>query len=141
MAQASEAATGSGSRMKMVLTPAATPDEYLAWHAAGSWQRAYAEALRAAVREAAPQLQERLKWGHIVYFQDAVAAVLLIRIEPQRLLFGFWQGQRLRHIEPRLRPGGKYQMATLELRQGTPLERAVVLRLTAEAVAMAAPQG
>lgn len=127
-------------RMKMVLTPAATPDEYIAWQVAGSWQRAYAEALRAAVREAAPGLEERLKWGHLVYFRDGVP-VLLIRIEPQRLLFGFWRGQRLRHIEPRLRPGGKYEMATLELREDTPLARETALRLAAEAAALGVTAG
>ena len=57
-----------------------------------------------------------------------------MRAEPQRVLFGFWRGQRLRHIEPRLRPGGKYEMATLELREDTPLERATVVALVQEAV-------
>lgn len=127
--------------MKMVLTPAATPDEYLAWHVAGSWQRAYAEALRAAVHESAPQIQERLKWGHLVYFMGGSAPVLLIRIEPRRVLFGFWQGQRLRHIEPRLRPGGKYEMATLALCEGTPLARETALRLVAEAASLGCRQG
>lgn len=125
----------------MILTAAKTPDEYIACHLAGSWQRVYAEALRAVVRESAPQLQERLKWGHLVYFNAADEPVLLIRIEPQRLLFGFWQGQRLRHIEPRLRPGGKYQMATLELREGTVLDRAEMLQLVAEAAELGWDQG
>ena len=96
--------------MKMILTSAATPDEYVA--CLGGWQRAYAQALREVVANAAPELEERLKWGHLVYVRDG--PVLLIRAEPQRVLFGFWRGQRLRHIEPRLKPGGKYQMATLE---------------------------
>lgn len=124
---------GGRSMTPMILTAARTPDEYIACHQAGSWQRVYAEALRAVVRESAPQLQERLKWGHLVYFNAAGEPVLLIRIEPQRLLFGFWQGQRLRHIEPRLRPGGKYQMATLELREGTALARQTVATLAEEA--------
>lgn len=38
--------------------------------------------------------------------------------ETERVLLGFWRGQRLREVEPRLRPGGKYEMATLELRSG-----------------------
>jgi hypothetical protein len=58
---------------------------------------------------------------------------LLIRAEPTRVLFGFWRGQRLRHIEPRLKPGGKYEMATLELKQGTPLLEQTVAILAAEA--------
>jgi len=113
----------------MILTSATTPALYL--DALRGWQQRYAQALRAAVVDAAPQLDERLKWGHLVYFSNG--PVLLIRAEPQRVLFGFWRGQRLRHIEPRLRPGGKYEMATLELREDTPLERATVVTLAQEA--------
>src|SRR4051812_23232029 len=99
--------------------PAATPDAYVV--SLVGWQRAYVEALRAAVAGAASQLTESVKWGHLVY--QANGPVLLIRAEARRVLFGFWRGKELRHIEPRLRPGGKYDMATLELAQGTPLER------------------
>ena len=115
--------------MKMILTSATTPALYL--HALSGWQQRYANALRDAVVNAAPQLDERLKWGHLVYFSNG--PVLLIRAEPQRVLFGFWRGQRLRHLEPRLRPGGKYEMATLELREHTPLERSTVEALAREA--------
>jgi len=116
----------------MVLTSATTPPQYL--DALGGWAQRYVQALRQAVVESAPELDERLKWGHLVYFLNG--PVLLIRAEPQRVLFGFWRGQRLRHIEPRLRPGGKYEMATLELREGTPLQRATVVRLVQEAAAL-----
>jgi hypothetical protein len=113
----------------MILTPAKSPDEYIT--CLSGWQRDYAEALRSTVRGAAPELIERLKWGHLVYFNNG--PVLLIRAEPSRVLFGFWRGKNLRHIEPRLKPGGKYEMATLELREGTPLLRETVSRLTVEA--------
>jgi len=105
----------------------------------GAWQRAQVVALRAAVREAAPQAAETIKWGHLVY--DANGPVLLIRAEAQRVLFGFWRGQRLRDVEPRLRPGGKYEMATLELGPRTPLDRATVLELVRRAVALNARLG
>ena len=115
----------------MILTSAETPDEYI--HCLSGWQQAYGAALRSVVRATAPAADERLKWGHIVYFNNG--PVLLIRSEPTRLLFGFWRGKRLRHIEPRLKPGGKYEMATLELREGTPLLQATVAQLVQEAVA------
>lgn len=115
--------------MKMILTSAQNPEEYIA--CLSGWQRTYAEALRCAVRSVTSELDERLKWGHIVYFLNG--PVLLLRAEPTRVLFGFWRGQRLRHIEPRLKPGGKYEMATLELKQGTPLLRETVTRLASEA--------
>ena len=123
--------------MKMVLTPATDPDEYIA--CLSGWQQRCAQALRGVVRHAAPELEERLKWGHLVYFADG--PVLLIRAEPSRVLFGFWQGQRLRHIEPRLRPGGKYQMATLELKEGTPFLQETAIRLVAEAAQLSRSAG
>ena len=39
-------------------------------------------------------------------------------------------------IEPRLKPGGKYEMATLEIREGMTIKPAVVARLAREAVAL-----
>ena len=91
----------------MILTAARNPDEYV--ECLGGWQRRHVEALRAAVFDAVPALEERLKWGHIVCFLNG--PVLLIRAEPQRVLLGFWRGQRLLHVEPRLRGGGKYEMS------------------------------
>lgn len=114
----------------------ANPDAYV--DSLSGWQRAGVEALRRAVLEAAP-LEERVKWGHLVYFANG--PVLLIRAEPSRLLFGFWRGLRLRDIEPRLKPGGKYEMATLQLQQDTPLTPDVVRRLALEAVALNARLG
>ena len=108
---------------------AASPDAYVA--ALTGWRRDCVERLRAAVRSAAP-LEEVIKWGHLVYLSNG--PVLLIRAEEERVLFGFWRGQRLRAIEPRLKPGGKYEMATIELREGSAVDADVVRRLTREAV-------
>lgn len=122
--------------MKMVLTAATTPDAYVA--CITGWQAGRVTALRDVVREAAPALEERLKWGHLVYFRSG--PVLLIRAEPTRVLFGFWRGQRLRHLEPRMKSGGKYEMATLDLKSDTPFLRQTALALVAAAVALEAPQ-
>lgn len=111
--------------------PATSPDAYIA--SLNGWQRRYAEALRSVVVSTAP-LQETVKWGHLVYLANG--PVLLIRAEDRRVLFGFWRGQRLRGIEPRLNPGGKYEMATLVLVEGTPLERSTVVRLVEAAVTL-----
>ena len=113
-------------------TPATTPDKYV--EGLTGWQRARVGALRAEVVRTEPSLDERLKWGHLVFFANGPA--LLIRAEPQRVLFGFWRGRRLREIEPRLKPGGKYEMATLELRPETVLARDTVSRLVAAAAAL-----
>ena len=116
--------------------PAESPAAYI--ESLSGWQRRYAEALRSTVVNAAP-LIEVIKWGHLVYFSNG--PVLLIRAEEGRVLFGFWRGQRLRGIEPRLKPGGKYEMATLELVEQTPLERSTVVELVKEGVALNASQG
>jgi hypothetical protein len=79
-------------------------------------------------------LEEVVKWGHLVYYANG--PVLLIRAEDERVLFGFWRGQRLRGIEARLKPGGKYEMATLEIRQGIVLDPKAVRKLVRAAVAL-----
>lgn len=111
--------------------PAANPDAYVA--SLDGWQRGCVENLRATVHSSAT-LEEVVKWGHLVYLCNG--PVLLIRAEEQRVLFGFWRGQRLRAIEPALKPGGKYEMATLELREGMRISAATARRLTKEAEAL-----
>ena len=111
--------------------PAANPDAYVA--ALDGWRRECVEGLRSAVRASAT-LDERIKWGNLVYFSNG--PVLLIRAEDARVLFGFWRGKRLVDIEARLKPSGKYELATLELREGMSITPAKVRKLTKEAVAL-----
>ncbi len=112
-------------------TPAPDPDAYVA--ALTGWRRPVVERLRKAVLGCAG-LTEVIKWGHLVYLSEG--PVLLIRAEEERVLFGFWRGKRLREIEPRLKPGGKYEMATLELREGDEIAPKTARRLADEAVAL-----
>jgi len=111
--------------------PAANPNAYVA--ELSGWQRACVEHLRKSICNASI-LEEVIKWGNLVYLSNG--PVLLIRTEEQRVLLGFWRGARLRSMEPRLKPGGKYEMATLELREGMTISTAKVRRLTREAVAL-----
>lgn len=117
-------------------TPAPNPDAYVA--ALSGWQRPCVEALRKAVKGAA-RFEEVIKWGNLVYFSNG--PVIVIRAEAARVLFGFWRGKRLREIEPRLKPGGKYEMATLELREVDTVTATVARRLAKEAVALNAALG
>jgi hypothetical protein len=112
-------------------TPAASPDIYVS--SIDGWRRECVDSLRMSVR-ATSELEEVVKWGHLVYLSNG--PVLLIRAEEQRVLLGFWRGRRLRSIEPGLKPGGKYEMATLELREGMNISPATVRCLTREAVAL-----
>jgi hypothetical protein len=118
------------------VAPSANPDAYVA--ALTGWRRACVEDLRAAVR-AVRGLTEVIKWGNLVYL--ATGPVVVIRAEEERVLLGYWRGQRLRELEPRLRPGGKYEMATAALREGETIAPAVVRRLTREALRLDAALG
>jgi hypothetical protein len=114
----------------------ASPDGYVA--ALTGWQRELVERLRQDVRAAAP-LDERIKWTHLVYFANG--PVLLIRAEAKRVLFGFWRGKRLRAIAPRLKPGGKFELATWELHEGDSVDPDLVAVLVGEAVRLNAELG
>lgn len=111
--------------------PAANPDEYVA--GLSGWRQACVTTLRKAVRSV-EGLAETIKWGHLVYLSNG--PVLLLRAEDDRVIFGFWRGQRLMTLEPRLRPGGKYEMASMELREGVVVRPATVRRLAAQAMAL-----
>lgn len=110
---------------------AANPDAYVT--ALRGWQRDRVELLRTNARRAG-KLEEVIKWGNLVYFHNG--PVLVIRAEAARVLFGFWRGQRLTDLEPRLKPGGKYEMATLEIRKDTALEPSGLRRLVREAISL-----
>lgn len=111
--------------------PAESPDAYVL--ALTGWRRALVESLRTSTHAAAA-LDERIKWGHLVYFSNG--PVLLIRAEEHRVLFGFWRGKRLREFDERLKPGGKYEMATIVLTEGDTIGAAAAKRLVEAAVAL-----
>ena len=111
--------------------PAASPDAYVA--ALTGWRRERVEMLRAAALAAGPDA-EVIKWGHIVMLANG--PVLLIRAEENRVLHGFWRGKRLLHLDPRLTGTSKYEMASLELREDTPLAPEAALALARAAIAL-----
>ncbi|NWG90974.1 MAG: DUF1801 domain-containing protein [Parvularculaceae bacterium] len=108
--------------------PPASPDAYM--KSLRGWRRERVEMLRAAVLKSAPH-EEKIKWGHLVYFLNGPA--ILIRAEDERVLFGFWRGKRMLDIEPRLKGGGKYELRTLDLREGDKISAAQASRLAKEA--------
>lgn len=110
---------------------AASPDAYVG--ALRGWRRRLVEELREAVTSAAT-LDEVIKWRNLVYMANGPVAV--IRAEEERVLLTYFRGQLLRDIEPRLKPGGKYEMATIALREGMSIAPAVVRKLTKQAVAL-----
>jgi hypothetical protein len=111
--------------------PAGSPDAYV--KALAGWRKPLVDGLRKAVR-AAGELEEKIKWGHLVYFSNG--PVLLIRAEEERVLFGFWRGKQLRELDERLKPGGKYDMATITLVAGEKFSGAQARRLAAAAIGL-----
>ena len=116
--------------MKKVV-PAASPEAYVA--ALDGWRKSLVESLRKATHSAG-KLDERIKWGHLVFFHNG--PVLLIRAEDARVLFGFWRGKRLRELDERLKGNGKYELATIDLRQGDKLSAAKAKQLVVAAIAL-----
>lgn len=114
----------------------ASPDVYVAGMT--GWQRDLVTRLRAAAVSVGG-LDEAIKWGHLVYLSDG--PTLLIRAEGKRVLLGYWRGQQLRDLEPRLKPGGKFEMASISFAEGETIEADVVVRLTRAAIALNAEFG
>ena len=115
--------------MKSGQTNAATPGDYVA--ALDGWQKPIVEVLRTAALGISG-LTEAIKWTNIVFFANGPIA--MVRAEESRVLFGFWRGQRLRDLEPRLKPGGKYEMATMTFRESDGVEPAAIADLVRAAV-------
>jgi len=109
--------------------PAESPDAYV--RALDGWHAVLVKKLRKAVL-ASGKLDEQIKWGHLVYSSNG--PVLLIRSEEQRVLFGFWRGQRLRHLDERLKPGGKFEMATIVFGERDTISAARAKQLAAAAI-------
>lgn len=121
-----------GKSMMKKSNAAADPSEYLS--SLSGWRRGLAGDLRSAVLSADDRLEEAVKWGHLVYSFNG--PVLLIRAEDDRVLFGFWRGQRLLDIEPALKPSGQYEMATVVFHEADDIDLATAKQLAAEAAAL-----
>lgn len=116
--------------------PGLTPDAYAA--AFDDWRGEELRRLRAAA-QAVDGVGEVIKWGHLVYLSNGPVA--LIRAEGKRVLFGLWRGQRLREAEPRLKPGGQFEMASISLAEGETLDPGVATALVRAGVALNAELG
>jgi hypothetical protein len=108
---------------------AESPDAYVA--ALTGWKKPLVESLRRHTL-AAGELEEKIKWGHLVYFSNG--PVLLIRAEESRVLFGFWRGKRLQELDERLKAGGKYEMANIVLIESDQISPAQIKKLVKAAI-------
>jgi hypothetical protein len=111
-----------------MMKAAANPDAFIA--ELTGWQAALVTALRAAVNSAV-KFDEIIKWGNLVFVHNGPC--ILIHVEEERVVFGFWRGKRLTGIEPRIRPSGKYELGNIVFRQGEAIDSAIVRQLANEA--------
>lgn len=111
--------------------PAANPAAFV--KALKGWRLQLVRSLCAGVRAAA-RFDEAIKWGNLAFFSNGPAVV--IRAEDERILFIFLRGKRLLPIEPRLKASGRYELATLELREGATIEAKQIRRLAREAASL-----
>jgi hypothetical protein len=118
------------------MVAAASPDAYV--EALDGWRRALVEEIRAVVLRTA-RFEEVIKWGNLVYLSNG--PVLVIRAEDHRVLMSFFRGKQMVALEPRLKPSGKYDLATLDLREGMTVKPTIVRTLVREAVALNARLG
>jgi hypothetical protein len=118
------------------MVAAASPDAYV--EALDGWRRALVEEIRAVVLRTA-RFEEVIKWGNLVYLSNG--PVLVIRAEDHRVLMSFFRGKQMVALEPRLKPSGKYDLATLDLREGMTVKPSIVRTLVREAVALNARLG
>ena len=122
--------------MGMSGTAAATPDAFV--EALSGWQRDCVAMLRAAIN-AAGGFDEIIKWHNLVFV--AGGPCVLIHVEEHRIVLGFWRGKRLTHLDPRIKPSGKYELGNLIITPDTLIDPALITRLASEAAALNADVG
>ena len=122
--------------MGMKGPPAASPDAYV--EALSGWQRDRVEMLRAAINAGAA-FDEIIKWHNLVFVSNGLC--ILIHTEDSRILLGFWRGKRLTHLDPRIKPSGKYELGNLTLFEDTPINPVTVTDLATAAAALNAKYG
>ena len=107
---------------------AASPDAFVA--ELSGWQAELIRMLREAVNAAAA-FDETIKWGNLVFLHNGPC--ILIHVEDERVVLGFWRGKRMTAIEPRIKPSGKYELGNIVFREGYTIGDAQVERLARDA--------
>ena len=111
-----------------MMKAAANPDAFV--EELFGWKRELVAMLRAAVNAGA-KFDEIIKWGNLVFVHQGLA--VLIHVEDHRVVLGFFRGQRLTGLEPRIKPSGKYELGNIVFFEGDTIEPEQVERLAREA--------
>jgi hypothetical protein len=87
-------------------TAAESPDAYI--EALTGWQRNYVEMLRTAFHAGA-EFSETIKWTNLLF--ESNGPCIVVRAEEYRVIIAFFRGKRLAHLDPRIKPSGKFELA------------------------------
>jgi hypothetical protein len=90
--------------------------------------------LRRLVREAAPSLREKLKWGNPCYIQGENQNVCSIYVISNHVNLGFFHGINLQDPKKRLEGTGK-AMRHIKTRNAEDIEATVITKLVQQAAA------
>ncbi|MGD9738582.1 MAG: DUF1801 domain-containing protein [Bauldia sp.] len=104
-------------------------DDYLA--GLSGTPAATAIALRDLIRKTAPGLRESIKWGQPVY--ELGGPVCYFKAHKNHVTFGFWRGQDLTSLSPRLESGGQ-KMAHIKLADPADIDIAEISALIERAI-------
>jgi hypothetical protein len=107
---------------------AASPDAFVAELA--GWQAQLAELIRRHVNSAG-SFEETIKWGNLVFLH--AGPCVLLHVEEERALLGFWRGKRLVGLEPRMVTSGKYELGNIVFFEGDTISPERVESLAREA--------
>lgn len=108
-----------------------TVDSYIA--ALDPGRRATADALRAAILEAAPEAKELVKWGQPVY--EVNGPFVALKAFPRWVTLTFWRGAALRDTEGLLEGDGD-RMRHARFRNADEVRSGALQSLVREAAAM-----
>jgi hypothetical protein len=115
--------------------PAKTVDDYVAQHS--DWRRDVLETVREAIRSAAPDARESIKWAQPVYESNGPFAY--VRAFPRSVNVGFWRGAQLDDPDDRLTGGDR--MRHMTIREGQPVDRDLIRGWVTQAVELNARDG
>lgn len=122
--------------MAMMGTVAASPDDYV--EALSGWQRDYVEMLRAAIH-AGGDFAESIKWTNLLFSSNGPC--LVVRAEEKRVILALFRGKRLRHLDPRIKASGKFELANMIVTGPDEVDTKLVTQLAREAAALNADLG
>jgi hypothetical protein len=110
-------------------------DDYVAQHS--DWRREVLESVREAIRSAAPEARESIKWAQPVYESNGPFAYF--RAFQRSVNVGFWRGAQLDDPDGRLEGGDR--MRHMTIREGEPVDRDLIRGWVTQAMELNARDG